>query len=217
LIESLGQIDVEVFRALNLAGSNGMLDALMVLLTVLGFSYVIILVSIPLWLRKKREAAIDLVILVIAVSVVTELVKILVDRQRPYLELSGVHTLISSSGPSFPSAHASRAFAVAFLLWMNTRRSFGALAFVVAASIAISRVYLGVHWPSDILFGALLGLVLAYLFSHFQKNGHAYVSARRRIIELIDGMTKRIQRSILPPKTRPCGRTPLQPARSATR
>jgi undecaprenyl-diphosphatase len=195
LTESLKQIDVDVFRALNLAGSNEILDAIMILLTVLGFTYVITLLSVPLWLSKKREAAVDLVFLVIVVSVVTELVKILVDRQRPYLELSGVHTLISSSGPSFPSAHASRAFAVAFLLWMNTRRSFGFLAFIVAALIAISRVYLGVHWPSDILFGALFGLVLAALFFYYQKNGCAYRSARKRIIEITDSLTKKVQRS----------------------
>lgn len=195
LTESLRQIDVDVFRALNIAGSNDVLDSIMILLTVLGFAYVITLLCIPLWLKKKREAAFDLVVLVVVVTIATELIKILVDRPRPYLELSGVHTLISASGPSFPSAHASRAFAVAFLLWMNTRRSFGALAFIGAALIAVSRVYLGVHWPSDILFGALLGMVLAALFFYYQKNGRAYRNARRRIIGSVGGVTRRFQRS----------------------
>jgi membrane-associated phospholipid phosphatase len=103
LTESLKQIDVDVFRALNLAGSNEILDAIMILLTVLGFTYVITLLSVPLWLSKKREAAVDLVFLVIVVSVVTELVKILVDRQRPYLELSGVQRPLVPERPCLSS------------------------------------------------------------------------------------------------------------------
>jgi len=188
LAESLRQFDIDIFRDLNLAGSNDLLDSLMVAFTLVGISYVIVFLCVPLWLSGKKEATFDLVILVVLVTVVTELVKVLVGRERPNLELAGVHTILSSSGPSFPSAHASRAFAVALLVAMNSRRSYGVIAFIVAALIAVSRVYLGVHWPPDVIFGSLFGLLLAAVFISCEKRSRLYQRVRDSVIRRIGGV-----------------------------
>jgi membrane-associated phospholipid phosphatase len=84
-------------------------------------------------------------------------VKIVVRRPRPVLE--GLPPLGGApSSLSFPSAHATSSFAVATA--MTRVDSLGALAFALAFALALGRPYLGMHYPSDVLAGALLGVAL---------------------------------------------------------
>lgn len=78
-------------------------------------------------------------------------------RPRPFLELVA-HKLIEKSAleKSFPSDHATLSFAAATLLFSFHPR-LGIAAYILAAAIAVSRVLVGVHYPSDVLAGALLG------------------------------------------------------------
>lgn len=192
-MDSLRQMDIDVFRALNLAGDNSILDLLMVAFTIMGISYVIALVAIPLWMKGKREAAFDVILLLVVVTVVTEVVKIVVDRQRPSYDLADVQAIVSASGPSFPSAHASRAFAAAFLIATCTRRRWGVTAFFVASLIGLSRVYLGVHWPSDILFGAILGVVIAAIMILVARKSSIYQKIRKATIRRLESLLARDQ------------------------
>jgi undecaprenyl-diphosphatase len=84
-----------------------------------------------------------------------------IDRRRPPLVYPEPKALVDvpHSG-SFPSGHASAAFACATVLaWTLPRLAVPA--FLLAAAIAWSRVYVGVHWPLDVLGGAVLGVVIA--------------------------------------------------------
>lgn len=179
--------EIDLFRAMNLAGANGLLDSVMVLVTLLGISYVIVLVCIPLWLRGKRDAAFDLVILVVVATILAEGLKLIIDRSRPSLELDDVKTLVSASGPSFPSGHATRAFAAACLICFVEPRRYGVTALVIAALIAVSRVYVGVHWPTDVLAGGILGVLAAIAVVEVGKRSAGYRSLRRKAIGLISG------------------------------
>jgi decaprenylphosphoryl-5-phosphoribose phosphatase len=87
-------------------------------------------------------------------------VKLVVKRPRPVLE--GLPPLGGApSSLSFPSAHATSAFAVATA--MTRVEPWGALAFLLAFALALGRPYLGMHYPSDVLAGAVLGIALGLI------------------------------------------------------
>jgi membrane-associated phospholipid phosphatase len=87
-----------------------------------------------------------------------------VDRARPYDAMGGVHVLIARSADfSFPSDHATAAGAVAVGLLFAGRRRWGAIAVACAAVMAFARVYVGVHYPGDVIAGLALGAAVALL------------------------------------------------------
>jgi undecaprenyl-diphosphatase len=111
---------------------------------------------------ERREAAAWLVVAA-AVIVLPELLKVAVGRARPTLW----PWLISTVGYSFPSGHATASAAFFPLLGWTTLRSRDrggagyALGLAVAAFVGVGRLYVGVHWPSDVLAGWALGLALS--------------------------------------------------------
>lgn len=85
-----------------------------------------------------------------------------IDRARPYNAMSGIHLLVDKTTDfSFPSDHATVAGAVAVGLLFTNRR-WGTIAGVLAAVMAFTRVYVGAHYPGDVLAGLALGAVVAW-------------------------------------------------------
>jgi undecaprenyl-diphosphatase len=88
---------------------------------------------------------------------IAQVVNAIVDRPRPYVTLADVHVLISRTTDStFPSDHSTAVGAVAVGLWFVNRR-IGMVAVVAALFMAFTRVYVGVHYPLDVLAGLALG------------------------------------------------------------
>jgi membrane-associated phospholipid phosphatase len=114
--------------------------------------------------RGERRAAAAWVIVGLATLLLTESLKLSVGRPRPAL---WAH-LVAASGFAFPSGHAVASAALFPLLgWvaLRARRRWRALGYAlglgVAAYVGIGRLYLGVHWPSDVLAGWVLGVALS--------------------------------------------------------
>lgn len=113
--------------------------------------------------KTRRFGVALLLALLLAVLLSEYGVKFLVARARPFITHPTLVPLITPpSGYSFPSSHATTAFACAAVLFCM-RKSVGIVAGLVAMFIAISRVYLCVHYPSDVLVGMLLGVVVGVL------------------------------------------------------
>jgi undecaprenyl-diphosphatase len=96
------------------------------------------------------------------------------ERPRPYATHRALTHLLSapSPDPSFPSDHAAAAFAIAFAVLAFSRRG-GALFGVAATLIALSRIALGLHYPSDVLAGMLVGWAAALLVT---RSGRPWIS-----------------------------------------
>ena len=92
---------------------------------------------------------------------VSHLLKATTNRPRPYVAMPHLHTLISRPGSeSFPSSHATTAFAGAVVLSFLLPRLWP-LFLAAAALVAFSRLYVGVHYPTDVIAGAATGAVFA--------------------------------------------------------
>ncbi len=191
MFASIGGVDELIFRALNLAGTNATLDLIMILITTLGGTYILALFAIPLWLRGQREATFDFILILVLTIVVTTAIKYLVDRSRPCVDVSfGARTLpgygcATEPDPSLPSGHASRAFALAGLVALRFRWRAGSAAMAFATLVGLSRVYLGLHWPSDVLVGAFVGIGMALLVEIVSRRVLVYQRIRKWIVELI--------------------------------
>jgi undecaprenyl-diphosphatase len=84
------------------------------------------------------------------------------ERPRPYIAHPGDSQLFISPShdPSFPSDHATGAFAIAMAIWLRSRRA-GAVAFAMAVLVSVGRVAVGTHYPGDVLAGAAIGTLAA--------------------------------------------------------
>jgi undecaprenyl-diphosphatase len=111
--------------------------------------------------RGHRRVALRMLFTVGAIYVASDLLGGLVARQRPFARLDEVHELLSHHpARSFPSRHVASAVAMAYLALPADRRVAGLMA-SFAALLGLSRVASGLHYPSDVLGGLLLGLAVA--------------------------------------------------------
>lgn len=157
---------------------NPKMTKIMVAITHLGDIAIIgILIAIGLLINKKtRKLGATVVLALIGSTIVNNLIlKNLVARIRPYEVIDGLKLIIpKQSDLSFPSGHAGASFAVATVIAGMTQKCYGYFAIILATLIALSRLYVGVHYPTDVLCGAidgiLIGLFLVKMdFFHYKK------------------------------------------------
>lgn len=117
--------------------------------------------AILLILPKTRDLGKLLILALILSEAVTYGLKYVLDTPRPF-EGSDISLLIPEpSSPSFPSSHSASAFAASTVIWMKSKR-WGTMMFLFAAIVALSRLYLYVHYPEDVVAGAFIGILCAY-------------------------------------------------------
>jgi undecaprenyl-diphosphatase len=119
-------------------------------------------IALVLCAAYRRWGVLALTVIAIALADWSSMaIKALVDRPRPPLRYAEPKTLVPvPHDASFPSGHAATSFAAATMLALAFPR-FAPFLYVLAAAVAFSRVYVGVHYPLDVIGGALLGALLA--------------------------------------------------------
>ncbi len=112
-------------------------------------------------LRGHRRTALRMLYAVCIIYLTSEAVGLVLARQRPFAHVSDVQELLSHHpARSFPSRHVASAVAMALLARDSDRRVARAMA-SVAALLGVSRIAAGLHYPSDVVAGAVLGLTIA--------------------------------------------------------
>ena len=119
--------------------------------------------------------------LIINVAIVNLIIKPLVGRIRPYDVIDGLICMIGpQKDPSFPSGHTSSSFAAAFAVFLKGPKKIGIPALAVAALIGFSRLYVGVHYPTDVLAGIVIGLLCGFLAVFIMDRVFAKIDAKKQ-------------------------------------
>lgn len=147
---------------------NPILNPVMVFITNVfgGVGVFWILITLLLFVHPKTRrtgiaAAIALVVQAVAVNLI---VKPIVARPRPYDACTALVPLVKRLWDySFPSGHTACAFSVAAVCFVKLKKRYGVPLLVIAILVALSRMYVGVHYPTDVLGGLIFGLAAAWL------------------------------------------------------
>lgn len=149
---------------------NDVLTPIFKFITTLGNAGVIwIVLSVGLLIPKKtrRVGVLALVSLLFSALIDNVILKNVVARTRPYDVIEGLTSLVGAQKDySFPSGHTGSAFAAAAVMFRGLPKKFGIPILVFACLMGLSRLYVGVHYPSDVLGGALIGTGIA-LFTYW--------------------------------------------------
>ncbi len=170
MIDFLFSIDLAVFYFINHTLSVGFLDKFFGFITNVNNWYlayiILIYISFKYGGRRGKIAAVLTIFLITASDQFgAGFLKPLVHRLRPCKELADALTPLGCTGSfSFPSNHALNNFAAAVFFYKLFPK-LKTILLVVATLIALSRVYLGLHYPSDIIGGAIIGAAFGYVFA----------------------------------------------------
>lgn len=172
MIDFLFQIDKSIFYFFNVTISNPVFDIIMPFITNVRNWLPVYLIGVILMIYHDKKRGVIILVGIILLVIISDqlsssVLKNLFPRLRPMNDPYNnpiINVLVEhTSTKSFPSSHAVNNFAVAVFLsyyYEKLKKIFYGIAIV----IGFSRIYVGAHYPSDVLGGALIGLVLGYLF-----------------------------------------------------
>lgn len=167
MLSILHSLDIFILELVNLSYHNFLLDNIALIITNMGVIYFWIIIAILLYLlgnEKGKAVSKKMILILIVVVIISQIIKFVVMRPRPYTELSSLVLLSLGTDPSFPSGHTTISTAMSYVLFKEYNKWYLLLIPVI---VALSRLYIGVHYPSDVVGGFLLGIIIAYIMEHY--------------------------------------------------
>jgi undecaprenyl-diphosphatase len=167
MLSLLNSWDIVLFRLINIQGQNYFLDWFMPFMTDLkNFTYVLLALGIWILYKERKAGIIFLVFVGITLAITDQFsshwLKLWVGRIRPCQVLEEVRLLTDcNTSYSFPSSHAVNIFAAALFLSQPLKK-LSPLFFGIAGLVGYSRIYIGIHYPLDVIGGAAIGLLIAW-------------------------------------------------------
>lgn len=182
MLETLLHLDGNILLFIQDAVRNPVLDPVMKVITSLGNAGIlwIILTILLLIPEKTRKVGMMSACALLASLLVNNiLVKNLAARARPYNAIEGLIPIVTKPSEfSFPSGHAASSLASASVFYRKLPKKYGIMAVVIAVLISLSRLYVGVHYPTDVIAGIISGIGCSYLgewtvvFAEQKKKRH---------------------------------------------
>ena len=167
MIDFITNIDKEILYFIQEFLRYNFLNGIFSFITKLGNGgFIWILITIILLIPKKtrKVGILSLCSLLLCHVVNNLMIKNLVMRERPFNQFSELIPLVKKPTDfSFPSGHTAISFAVSGILVRYLDKKYGMTAIVFAVLIAFSRLYVGVHFPSDVLAGVVTGILSSYV------------------------------------------------------
>lgn len=112
---------------------------------------------------EKIRQGIQLIVAgILSRGIMVEIIRFFYQHPRPFFEFPQIHPLLVESSYSFPSGHAAFFFALSAVMYRQNK-TFGTILFVASSIMGIARIMAGVHYPLDILGGAILGTIIGLL------------------------------------------------------
>ncbi|MFC2476087.1 MAG: phosphatase PAP2 family protein [Catonella sp.] len=167
MIESLINFEGSILLFLQNYVRNPVLNALLIPFTLSNNAGIpcILIVAVFIYFKSLRKAGILMGISLLLEFLLNNLIiKNLFARIRPYEVIDGLILLVGKAPDySFPSGHTGSAFALAVVIFMVMDRKYGIIALILASLMGFSRLYVGIHYPSDVLGGVILGVVTSVI------------------------------------------------------
>ncbi|MDD3398619.1 MAG: phosphatase PAP2 family protein [Candidatus Methanomethylophilaceae archaeon] len=165
-IQGLTEWDAALFLDINAHFSHSPADTILWAITQLGSVEFLLALDMALFIMGKRKWAAYLLALLLCYSLVGYGMKFLVDRPRPYVTYPEIAHMTAVFHGSFPSGHALGISGLCALLYAKKSR-FLAVAVLMATLVLFTRVFLGMHYPLDVIVGAWIGTLIGLLVGSF--------------------------------------------------
>lgn len=135
-----------------------------------GFVWIVITLCLLIYKGSRREGFLCACSLLLVLLINNIILKNVVARTRPYEMVEGLQRIIEAQSDfSFPSGHTGSSFAAAVVIFLRLPKRYGILAMVLAVLIGLSRLYVGVHYPTDVIAAAIIGTAAAVFVCKFAE------------------------------------------------
>ena len=166
-MDTLLNLDVGFLLFLQDSVRNPILNSIMIFITSLGNGGMLWIAATVLLMIPKKTRKVGLmsaIALLGSLIINNNLIKNLVQRPRPFRTFPELQIIIPTPSEfSFPSGHTSSSFAAAAVFYRHLSKKLGVPSVVLAGLIGFSRLYVGVHYPTDVLAGVIMGILLSYM------------------------------------------------------